>query len=441
VTEHQLLLFLLELFVLFLGARAGGELAVRAGLPSHVGELVVGVLLGPSALGAIAPGVFDALFPADPEQRALLEVVSWIGVLLLVLLAGLETRLGILRRAGRAAIGASAGGFALPFLVGLGLGAVAPQSLIPASVDRPVFATFLATAMSISAIPIIARILTDLNLYRTAVGMVVLASALASDVLGWIIVSLVIGWAAGGVDAWAMTRITVLTGAFLVGAYVIGRPLVWGCMNLARDRLRMHSAELAMMLLLVLGGAVLTQAIGVHLVLGALVISILIGRTRRGPDAVADGVTQVATAFFAPVFFAYTGLKVDLTALDGPAVVFGVIAVAAACVSKVAGGGLGAAAGGLPRWEALAVGFGLNARGAMELVIAAIGLSVGILNDATYAIVVLIAILTTVMAAPTLKFSMDRAGPEAMRRGRVGRPGRASSQDPALDEEPPGSAA
>jgi Kef-type K+ transport system membrane component KefB len=440
VTEHQLLLFMLELFVLFLGARAGGEIAVRAGMPSHVGELVIGVTLGPSVLGAIAPGLFDALFPADPDQRALLEVVSWIGVLLLVLLAGLETRLGILRRAGRAAIGASAGGFALPFLAGLVLGALAPESLIPPSIDRPVFATFLATALSISAIPVIARILTDLSLYRTAVGMVVLASALASDVLGWIIVSLVIGWAAGGVDAWAMTRITLLTGAFLVGAYVIGRPLVWGCMYVARERLRMHSAELAMMFLLVLGGAVITEAIGVHLVLGALVVSILIGRTRRGPDGITDSVTSVATAFFAPVFFAYTGLKVDLTALGGPALVFGVLAVVAACVSKVAGGGLGAAAGGLPRWEALAVGIGLNARGAMELVIAAIGLSAGILNDATYAIVVLIAILTTVMTAPALKFSMGRAGPEARRRGRAGRDGRASAE-PALHEKPPGSAA
>jgi Kef-type K+ transport system membrane component KefB len=250
----------------------------------------------------------------------------------------------------------------------------------------------------------------------------------------------VIGWAAGGVDALAMTRIAVLTAAFLLGAYVIGRPLVWGCMRVARERLRLHSAELAMMLLLVLGGAVVTEAIGVHLVLGALVVSILIGRTRRGPDAITDSVTNVATAFFAPVFFAYTGLKVDLTSLDGPALAFGVLAVLVACVSKVVGGGLGAAAGGLPRWEALAVGFGLNARGAMELVIAAIGLSVGILNDATYAIVVLIAIVTTVMAAPTLKLSMDRAGPEARRRWRAGRDARAPA-DPVVNEEPPGSAA
>lgn len=439
MTDHQLLLFLLELFVLFLAARIGGEVATRAGLPSHVGEIVAGLVLGPSVLGSVTPGLFDELFPDDPAQRALLDVVSWVGVLLLVLLAGLETRLGILRRAGRAAIGASVGGFALPFLAGLALGVVAPASLIPASVDRPVFATFLATAMSISAIPVIARILSDLNLYRTTVGMVVLASALASDVLGWIVVSLVVGWAGGGAGAAPIARIAVLTGSFLVAAYVVGRPLIWACMSFARDRLRMSSAELAMMLLLVVGGAAITQAIGVHLVLGALVIAILIGRTRRAPDAVTEGVTNVATAFFVPVFFAYSGLKVDLTALGRGTLVFGGLAVVVACGSKIVGGAVGARVGGLPRWEALAVGFGLNARGAMELVIAAIGLSVGILDEAGYAIVVLIAIVTTLMAAPTLKLCMKHAGPEALRRGRSGRITR--GMEPAVGEESPGSAA
>jgi Kef-type K+ transport system membrane component KefB len=423
VTDHQLLLFLVELFALFLAARVGGEIATRAGLPSHVGEIVAGMLLGPSVLGSIAPGAFEELFPADPAQRALLDVVSWIGVLLLVLLAGLETSLGILRRAGRAALGASVGGFLLPFAAGLLLGAFAPDDLIPASIDRPVFATFLATALSISAIPVIARILSDLHLYRTAVGMVVLASALASDVLGWIVVSLVVGWAGGGTDAAAVARIAGLTAAFLVGAYVVGRPLVWALMFFVRDRIRSPSAELATMFLLVVGGAAITQAIGVHLVLGALVLAVFIGRTRRGSDPVPDGVTDVAAAFFAPVFFAYTGVKVDVTALSGVTLGFAAVAVVVACISKVVGGGLGARLGGMPKWEALAVGFGLNARGAMELVIAAIGLSIGILNDAGYAIVVLIAILTTIMAAPTLKVCIDRAGPQARERPRG--PGRA----------------
>jgi Kef-type K+ transport system membrane component KefB len=432
VTEHQLLVFLVEIFALFLAARVGGEVAVRIGLPSYVGEIMTGVLLGPSLLGWLWPEAFEALFPSDPSQRALLDALSWIGVILLVLLAGLETRLRILRRAGRAAIGASVGGFALPFLAGFVLGMAVPGALVPASVERPLFAAFLATAMSISAIPVIARILTDLDLYRTAVGMVVLASALASDVLGWIVVSLIAGLAGGGAEPWSVARITALTGLFLIGAWVVGRPLVWACTIFARERLRVPSAEVAMMLLLVVGGAAITQAIGVHLVLGALVVSILIGRVRQTSGAAVESVNTVAMGFFAPLFFAYTGLKADLTTLTGGALWFGALAVLVACVAKVVGGALGARVGGLPRWEALAVGFGLNARGAMELVIASIGRSIGVLSEATYAIIVLIAVLTTVMAAPALKLCMERARSKARigaaRSSRYGRGPRESAR-------------
>jgi Kef-type K+ transport system membrane component KefB len=418
VTEHQLLLFLCEVLALFAAARIGGEIAVRAGLPSHVGEVVAGMLLGPSLFGRIWPAGFAALFPADPAQRALLDVVSWIGVILLILLAGLETRLGILRRVGRAAVGASVGGFALPFLLGFGLGLLAPDALVPGGIARAAFAAFLATAMSISAIPVIARILTELDLYRTAVGMVVLASAIVSDVLGWIVVALVAGWVEGANDTWPVARTALLTGVFLAAAYVVGRPLVAASMRLARERLRMPSAELATMLVLVFAGAAFTQAVGVHLVLGALVMAILIGRSRSVDPAAVEALNHLADGFFAPFFFAYTGLKVDVTTLRGSALAFAAAAVVVACASKIVGGSLGARAGGLPRWEALAVGLGLNARGAMELVIAAIGLSIGVIGEATYAIIVLIAILTTILAAPTLRIAMRRAGPEALSRAR-----------------------
>jgi Kef-type K+ transport system membrane component KefB len=167
------------------------------------------------------------------------------------------------------------------------------------------------------------------------------------------------------------------------------------------------------MLLMVFAFGAITQAIGVHLVLGAFVAAILIGRIPSVDTSATQAVRQVGMGFFVPFFFAYTGIKVDLTSLHGSALTFTILAVLVACLGKVIGGSFGARLGGLPRWEALAVGVGLNARGAMELVIAAIGLSIGVLNEATYAIIVLIAVLTTVMAAPLLKFCVGRAGPEA----------------------------
>jgi Kef-type K+ transport system membrane component KefB len=440
VTEHQLFLFLVEVCALAFAARLGGEIATRLRIPMHIGELVVGMCLGPSLLGWVWPDAFEALFPADPLQRALLEVLAWVGIVFLVLLGGLETRLGIIRRVQRAVIGGWIGGFGLPFVAGFLLGLTFPDHLVPAAIDRPVFALFLATAMSISAIPVIARILMDLDLFRTRVGMVILSAAIADDTVGWIVLAVVTGFATGGVEAGSIARTLLLTGAFVGLAFSIGRPLVIKAMALS-TRLRMPHAQISMMLLLTLAAGAITQAIGVHLVLGAFIAAVLIGRVRRVDTAAVDGLREVGMGFLVPFFFAYTGIKVDLTTLRGSALAFAGLAVLVACVSKIVGGGLGARLGGLPGWEALAVGFGLNARGAMELVIAAIGLSIGVLNDATYAIIVLIAILTTIMAGPTLKMCIDRAGPEARRRPRPAGRARVGAVEAPNPEESPGSAA
>jgi Kef-type K+ transport system membrane component KefB len=414
MNDHQLLLLMVGVTVLFLAARIGGEIAARLKIPLHVGELAVGILIGPSLLGWIWPGAFEAIFPSDPLQRSVLDAFSWIGIIFLVLIGGLETRLSILRRARAAVFGGWIGGFGLPFAAGFTLGMFFPDQLVPAGVDRPVFALFMATAMSISAIPVIARILMDLGLLKTRVGMVILSTAIADDTVGWIVLSIAAGLASGGVEAGSLARTVLLTMAFVGLAFTIGKQFVRKAMTFSSRRLRIPHPQISMMLLLVFVFGTITQAIGVHLVLGAFVAAILIGRISRvDPEAVA-GVRQVGMGFFVPIFFSYTGIRVNLTTLHGSALTFTVLAVLIACATKIVGGGLGARAGGLPRWEALAVGIGLNARGAMELVIAAIGLSIGLLNEATYAMIVLIAVLTTIMTAPLLRWSVRRADAEAL---------------------------
>lgn len=409
MSDHQLFLFLAQVTTLFLAARIGGEVAARIGIPLHVGELLAGLLLGPSLLGWIWPDGFETLFPQDTLQRSLLDIVSWIGIMFLVLIAGLETRLGILKDARRAVLGGWIGGFGIPFLGGFALGMAFPDALVPNTIDKSVFALFLATAMSISAIPVIARILMDLDLYKTRLGMVILSTAIADDTIGWIVLALVAGLASGdGVDTATIVRTTLLTGAFLLVAFTVGRDFVRRLVRFS-NRLKTPYSPVAMMFLLMFSAAAITQAIGVHLVLGAFVAAILVGRVRAvNPDAV-QSIRQVGMGFFVPFFFSYTGIKVNLTTLRGSALTFTVLAVVVACLGKVIGGGLGARLGGLPKWEAVGVGIGLNARGAMELVIAAIGLSIGVLNQPTYAMIVLIAVLTTVMAAPLLKFCVKRA--------------------------------
>ncbi len=417
MTEYQLFLFLAEVTVLVAVARIGGEVAVRLGLPLVMGELAFGIMLGPSLLGWVWPSGFEALFPADVLQRSLLEIVSWIGIIVLVLLSGLETRFGLLRHNRRAVLGSWIGGFGIPFAAGFVLGMLFPAKLIPAGVDQAVFALFLATAMAISAIPVIARILMDLNLHQTRVGAIIMSSAIVDDTIGWIVLAVVAGLAGSGLEMESILRTLLLTGGFVVIAGTVGYTVVREALRLSA-RLRVPYAQLSTMLLIVFAFGALTQWIGVHLVLGAFVASTLIGRAvrhRRAEPAAIEGVRQVGMALFIPFFFAYVGIKVDLTTLHGDALVLTIVAVLVACASKVIGGGFGARVGGLPGWEAAAVGFGRNARGAMELVIAAIGLSLGILTEAVYAMIVLIAVLTTLLAAPMLAFCMERAGHTGLR--------------------------
>jgi Kef-type K+ transport system membrane component KefB len=408
VSDAQLLQTLLQIAVILGAARIGGEVAVRLNVPQVVGELAGGIALGPSVLGALFPGVFRLLFPSGDAQLNLLELLSWLGVTFLVLIAGLETRLGMLRGSGRAVVGSWIGGFWLPFVVGTGAGWLLPVGFWGPQADRLSFALFVATAMSISAIPVIARILLDLGVMRTRMGMVIMSSALADDTVGWIVLAVTIGLAtAGGIDGTLLGVALGGTALFLVLAATLGQYGVRKLLRFARNMKAPHAQGTAMFLLVLAGGA-LTQALHVHMVLGSFVTAILIARS-CGKDAEAiRSIRHVGMSLFIPFFFGYAGSKVDLTTLDGSAFGVAIAILVLACLSKLVGGGLGALAGGLRGWEAAAVGAGLNARGAMELVIAAIGLSAGIVDLRMYSIIVLVAIVTTLMAAPLLRYCLAR---------------------------------
>jgi Kef-type K+ transport system membrane component KefB len=408
VTEHQLFLFLAEVVVLVVAARLGGEVALRLGIPQVVGELAAGILVGPSLFGALWPGGFRALFPSNPGQRDLLEIMGWIGVIFLVTLSGFETRLGMLKRAGRAVVLSGIGGFVLPFALGFGLGWFIPHSLMPGSIGRPVFALFIATAMSISAIPVIARILIDVDLMKTRIGMVIMSTAVADDTVGWIILAVIVGLVSErGVDTSGLVTALVGTAAFLVVAFTGGQWLVRWVLRRSKS-LRVPYARTTVVLSIVFLGGAITQAIHVHLVLGCFVAAILIARSPDRDGSAREAIRTIGMSFFVPVFFAYTGTRVDLTTLRGSALLVAVVAVALACIGKIVGAGWGARLGGLSFWEAAAVGAGRNARGAMELVIAAIGLSIGVLTLPMYSIVVLIAVLTSLMAGPMLRLCIRR---------------------------------
>ena len=273
-TEHQLLVFWVGLLVILVTARILGRLMQRIGQPAVVGELAAGLLLGPSLLGRIAPGVTDWLFPADDVQTAMLFTVGWIGVLLLLVATGFETDLGLIRRLGRAATLVSAGSLIVPAAAGFAVGWLIPVAFVGGDTDRYIFALFIAAALSISSLPVIAKILSEMGLMRRNFGQLTLAAGMANDVIGWIGLGFIAGLAqAGGVklDKLAFTVIGVTL--FFVLAFTVGQRVVDASLRQVRANGDNALAGLTVVLITALSFGVITQWLHVEAVLGAFIDS------------------------------------------------------------------------------------------------------------------------------------------------------------------------
>jgi Kef-type K+ transport system membrane component KefB len=404
-TEHQVLVFLVQITVLLLFARLLGQLCRMIGQPSVVGELTAGVILGPSILGRTAPGVSDWLFPGGAVQSGMLFTVGWLGVMLLLVVTGFETDLTLIARLGRAAVWVTAGSLLVPFAFGLLGGVLVPDALVGPEATRTVFALFLATALTISSLPVIAKILSDLRLLRRNFGQLTLAVAMANDVIGWVLLGLIAGLASSGVlDLRSLLMTLAGLVVFLGVAAAVGQRLVDGVLHSLRRRGVGLGGWVTVSIAIALGLGAVTQALGVEAVLGAFIGGILLGRSRYARHDVEEQLETITVSFLAPIFFATAGLRVDISLLGDPQVaMWAVIVVVLASASKFLGSMLGARIAGLARREGMALGTALNARGALEIVIATVGLSLGVLNDASYAIVVVMAIVTSVMAPPLLR--------------------------------------
>ena len=421
LSHHQLLLFVLQLFLLLVAARTLGELARKVNLPSVVGELLAGVVLGPSLLGAIAPGASEWLFPAEAGQVHLLEVVGWLGVLMLLILTGLETDVQLIMRKGRSAAAVSLGGIIVPFASGFGLGQLLPEQFIAAPDQRLVFSMFIGTAMSISAIPVIAKVLVEMGVVRRDIGQLTLAAGMIDDTIGWIMLSVVAALARGGsvsVTSVGGSLLAVL--GFLAFSFTIGRKIVSLVMRRIDNAIPGDSGMLTALIALALAFGALTHALGLEAVLGAFVVGILVGQVRRFDHRLRHQFEVVALAIFAPVFFASSGLRVDLAALFSPTVLLvGALVLATAILGKFVGAYAGAKLSGLGHWEALSLGAGMNARGAMEIIVATIGLSLGILTPQMYTIILMVAIVTSLMAPPLLRWTLSHVAMSDEERSRL----------------------
>jgi Kef-type K+ transport system membrane component KefB len=406
---HDLLVFLIQVGMLLGLAVILGRLAVRLGMPAVVGELLTGVLVGPSLLGHLTPGLWHWLFPANAPQANMINAVAQVGVLLLVGLSGMHVDLNLIRRRGATAVRVSLGGLVIPLGLGVALGFLLPATLMSPTVDRTTFAFFLGVAMCVSAIPVIAKTLLDMKLLHRDIGQLTLAAGAVDDAVGWCLLSVVSAMALGAAQGWGITLTVVEIVAFVIAAAVLGRPLARALFTLA-GRSSDNGPAVATAVALIIGGAAVTQSLGLEPAFGAFVAGTLLGAKRV--REVIDPARLASLRTFvlwvgAPIFLATAGLRMDLASLGQPGVLLSALVVlSVAVIGKFAGAFLGARLSRMSAREGFALGAGMNARGVVEIVVAMAGLRLGVITTSTYTIIVLVAVVTSLMAPPLLRRAM-----------------------------------
>ena len=408
--NHTLAIFAAELILLLLTGRLLGEVMNRFGQPALFGQLIAGVVLGPSVFGLVWPEGREFIFPDNKTLKTMIDAISQIGILLLLLLTGMETNLALVQRRKRAVVASSISGIAVPFVLGVALAYALPGGAIPMHENRLVTALFLGTALSISSVKIVAMVLIDIGAMRRDLGQLILATAILDDTIAWIIIAVIAGIASHGtIDLATIGASLAGTALFLAFSLTIGQRLVARTIVWVNDHMTIDVPVITTIIVIMLAMSLTTELIGVHTALGAFIAGILVGRSPILTEQIENQVRGFVFAFFSPVFFAVAGLGMDLRTLaDTKLALFTLAIIVVASVGKFSGALVGGRLGGLTTRESLALGVGLNARGSTEVIIASIGLAMGALSNQLYTMIVAMAVVTTMVMPPMLRWVMSR---------------------------------
>ncbi len=400
LSHQDVVYFLLTVAVILGAARLLGELARHFRQPAILGELVAGILLGPTLVGRLFPDAGAMLFPSEGPRALAFDGLRTVAITLFMLVAGLEVDLNTIRRQGRTASVVSVLGMVFPFVTGFAAGWFAPGLLgKEPHGDHFIFAAFIATAMSISALPVIARTLMDLNLYRSDMGMIVIAAAIFNDLVGWLVFAVLLGSLENAVGAVHGPASTIwMTLAYVLFMLTVGRAMIHRGLPWVHAHTSWPGGFLGLAFVLALIGAACTTWIGIHPIFGSFLVGIALGDSSHVREHTKKVISQFVSFFFAPLFFASIGLRVDFVASFDLTIVSAVMVIAV--IGKVLGCGLGARWAGIARREAWSIGFCLNARGAMEIIVGLIALQAGLIGRRLFVALVVMALVTSALSGP-----------------------------------------
>lgn len=398
---------LIQLGIMLIMGRLLAELARKFKQPAVIGEIIAGILLGPTILGMINPDWFNALFPTPSGAGTVLSGIVQVAVVMLLFIAGLEVDLQIVWQQGKQAVTTSLFGLIIPFLFGFAFPYFFPDFFGIADPNAHVtFALFMGTAMAISALPVIVRILMDLNIFRSKMGLLVVASAMVDDVIGWMIFSVILSMIGKG-SGMPLWYTILLTLSFAVLMLTVGRGALNRVLPWVNRKLAWPGGVLSLALALCFLGAAFTEYIGIHAIFGAFIIGVALGDSKHFSERAKEIVHQFINNIFAPLFFVSIGLRVNFFVHFDLGLTLIILCIA--FLGKILGAGLGARLGGGFSWrESLAAGFGLNARGAMEIILGLIALENGLIDEKVFVSLVIMALVTSMSSGPLMKWMLKK---------------------------------
>lgn len=396
---------LIQLSAMLIMGRLFAEAARKIKQPAVVGEILAGIILGPTILGMIQPDWFHGLFPAGSSSLVLDGFVQ-VAVVMLLFIAGLEVDLHIVLQQGRQAIYTSTLGLIIPFAFGFMFPYFFPEFFDSTDETRHLaYSLFMGTSMAITALPVIARILMDLNIFKSRMGMLVISSAMITDLIGWLVFSVVLGMI-GKEQSMSIWKTVLLTVGFTAVMLTLGRGLINRGLPWVNRKLAWPGGLLSLSLALCFLAAAFTEYIGIHAIFGAFIVGVALGDSEYLSERAKEIVHQFINNIFAPLFFVSIGLKVNFIVNFDLTLTLAIIAIAFA--GKIIGSGWGTRLGGFTWRESLAAAFGMNARGAMEIILGLVALENGLINEKVFVSLVIMALVTSMSSGPLMKWMLRK---------------------------------
>lgn len=410
-TEALLFFTLLQLTVIVLAARIGATVAVRIGQTAAVGEIIVGILLGPSLFGLLAPDVFQYVFHSGTPEP--MQMLSQIGLVLLMFQIGLEFDFSHLneRRNRKAMLWVAAASLIAPFALGYGIGYISAPILSPSALPV-ISALFIATAFSITALPILGRIMMEFDMTRTPIGVIAISAAAINDVIGWLLLALITTLTLSDFNAVSFAAKVALVLVFFVVSWLGVRPLMKNILHrFDAKNGALSNNLLGLVLAAIFLSAMTTYQLGIFAIFGGFMMGVLLHDEHAFVKTWRTRISPFVMVFFLPIFFTYTGLRTNIGSLDSASAWgwCGLI-VLLATLGKFGGAYIAARLTGMSHSEAKVLGIMMNTRALMELIVINVGYDLGVISKQMFTILVIMAIFSTVITSPCLRRWLPHIG-------------------------------